>query len=349
MNVKLITIAHLIGAEIPRDAEDIEIRGVASLEDAGSHEVSFLSNPRYRQYLASTGAAAVIVSKDTVVSESVVPLYVDSPYFALVRILELFNYRTQADIASGIDPSARIHPDAVLGKNTAVGSCAVIGQGVTVGDGTVIGSCSVVLKDSAIGKDCIIYPNVSIMDKCEIGDRVILHSGVVVGSDGFGFVPHEGKFYKIPQIGCVRIGDDVEVQAGSCIDRGAFGDTVIGNGTKLDNLVQVAHNVRIGSNCVLVSQSGVAGSSTVGSGVKIGGQAGIVGHLNIGDGASVGGKSGVTKDVSAGDTVSGFPARKHSQIMRQDAAMRKLPELIKKVKAQEEKIKELERIIKERS
>ncbi|MFC1528620.1 UDP-3-O-(3-hydroxymyristoyl)glucosamine N-acyltransferase, partial [Candidatus Latescibacterota bacterium] len=203
MNVKLIAIARLIGAEIPRDTEHIEINGVASLEDAGSHEVSFLSNPRYVQYLALTGAAAVIVSKDTVVPESVVPLAVDSPYYALVRVLELFNYRTSADIASGIDPSACIHHGSVLGENVAVGPCAVIGQGVTVGDGTVIGPCSVILKDSSIGKDCIIYPNVSIMDNCEIGNRVILHSGVVVGSDGFGFVSHEGSLCKIPQIGRV--------------------------------------------------------------------------------------------------------------------------------------------------
>ena len=187
------------------------------------------------------------------------------------------------------------------------------------------------------------------MDGCSIGDRVILHAGVVIGSDGFGFAPHEGKLLKIPQIGHVHIGNDVEIGACTCIDRAAFGATVIKDGAKLDNLIQLAHNVRIGSYTVIASQVGISGSTTIGSGVKIGGQAGFAGHLTIENGSSIGAQAGVTKDVPHGETVSGYPAKNHMKAMRLEAALRGLPDLMKKVKKQENRIQELERKIKEMS
>jgi UDP-3-O-[3-hydroxymyristoyl] glucosamine N-acyltransferase len=184
------------------------------------------------------------------------------------------------------------------------------------------------------------------MDGCRIGDRVILHAGVVVGSDGFGFAPHEGSYRKIPQIGTVEIGDDVEIGANTCIDRAAFGMTRIESGTKIDNLVQVAHNVRIGANTVIAAQAGISGSTAVGKWVRMGGQSGLSGHLRIGDGSSVGAQAGVTKDVPAGETVSGYPAKNHMHAMRLEAALRGLPELMRKVKDQKKRIAELERIVK---
>jgi len=216
---------------------------------------------------------------------------------------------------------------------------------VMIGKDTVIGPGTVVIAGSRIGSGCLFYPNVTIMDSCSVGERVIIHAGAVIGSDGFGFAPEGKTLRKIPQIGRVRIEDDVEIGACTCIDRAAFGETVIARGAKLDNLIQVAHNVKIGYSTVIASQSGISGSTTIGAGVKMGGQAGFAGHITVGDGASVGAQGGVTKDVPPGETVSGYPAKNHQQAMRLEAALRRLPELLKTVKQQEQRIDELERII----
>jgi len=348
MTVRLGQIARLIGAEIPAGTEDVEISGVGSIEEAGARDVSFLANPKYAGRLGKTRAAAVIVPEGVDVPAASVPLVTDEPYFAFLKVLEFFDTRLPSDIAEGIDSRAAVHPGARLGKDVSIGPFAVVGEGVEIGDGTIIGPCSVVLKNTTIGKGCVIYPNVTIMDGCEIGDGVILHSGVVVGSDGFGFVPRGGRLHKIPQTGTVKIEDDVEIQACTCIDRAAFGVTVIGKGSKLDNLVQVGHNVRIGPGTVIASQTGISGSTSIGGGVRVGGQAGFAGHLKVGDGVSVGARSGVTKDVSPGKTVSGFPARKHSRELRVEAALQELPELVKKVRELEKRIRELERLPAER-
>ncbi len=342
-------LCELIGAEVPQNAGRIKITGVAAIENAGSGDVTFISNPKYKKYLTTTKAEVVILPRDIKPPENLVSLIVDDPYFAFLQVLEIFNNRAPQDIASGIHPDAVIDPDAVIGENVSIGPFALIGSRVTIGSGTTIGPCSIILKDSSIGKNCIVYPNVTIMDDCKIGDRVILHAGVVIGSDGFGFVPHEGRLHKMPQIGSVHINDDVEIGACTCVDRAAFGVTVIEKGTKIDNLVQVGHNVRIGSNTAIASQVGISGSTTIGSGVKIGGQAGFAGHLNIGNGASVGAQAGVTKDVPDSVTVSGYPAKNHMKAMRLEAALRSLPNLMNKVKKLENKILELEKNIKERS
>lgn len=348
MMLTLEEIGRIIGAEIPVHERQKKISGFASIEDAGPDDICFLSNPRYAKFLETTGACAVIIAHGTAVPERVVALTVADPYFAFVQLLERFNTRKPSDIASGVDPRACIHPGAVIGNDVSVGPYAVIGPDVRIGDGSVIGPCTVILAGCSIGGNCILYPNVTIMDRCTIGNRVIIHAGAVVGSDGFGFAPHDGAFRKIPQIGSVVIGDDVEIGACTCIDRAAFGTTVIERGSKLDNLIQVAHNVRIGSNTVIAAQTGISGSTSIGSGVKLGGQAGLSGHLNIGDGASVGAQAGVTKDVPPGETVSGYPAKSHMKAMRLEAALRHLPELIQKVKDQEKRIQELARIIQER-
>lgn len=349
MNITLKAVCELIGAECPPDAGDIVTGGVASLEEAGPADISFLSNPKYEKHLAGTGARAVIVTPDTPVPGAIIPLRVGDPYFAFLLLLNLFNNRTKDDVAQGMDARAVIHPSAVIGKNVSIAPCAVIGRGVTIGDNTVIGAGSVMLPGSAAGEECIIYPKVTIMDGCTVGNRVILHSGVVIGADGFGFAPHKGRYHKIPQIGTVRIGDDVEIGANSCVDRAAFGVTVVGNGTKIDNLVQVAHNVKIGAHTVIASQTGISGSTGIGDWVRLGGQAGLAGHITVGNGAMVGAQAGVTKDVPAGETVSGYPAKNHMQAMRLEAALRHLPDLLKKMKEQEKRIAELEQLITKRS
>jgi UDP-3-O-[3-hydroxymyristoyl] glucosamine N-acyltransferase len=338
MNFKLEEICRVIGAGVPHQKRNVEIKGISSIQDAGPEDICFLSNPKYHKHLESTHACAVIVSKGTSVPESVIALEVD-----------VFSTRNLSDIASGIHPQTFIHPDAVLGSTVSIGPFAVIGAQVTIGDSTIIGPCTVIMAKSTIGSNCILYPNVTVMDECIIGNRVILHAGAVIGSDGFGFAPHEGRLHKIPQIGKVIIEDDVEIGACTCVDRAAFGKTIIEKGTKLDNLIQVGHNVRIGSNTVIAGQTGISGSTTVGSGVRLGGQVGLSGHLTIGDGASVGAQAGVTKDVPPHETVSGYPAKNHMKALRLEAALRNLPELIKKVKNQEKRILELEHIIKERS
>lgn len=348
MSLPLIQICSAIGAE-QGNIPDIEITGIADLREAGSGEITFLSNPRYSVYLETTQASAVIVSGDTAVPENVLPIRVADPYFAFMTVLELFNKRTPRDFADGLDPKAAIHLEAVIGKDVSVGPFAFIGKGVKVGDGTFIGPGTVILKDSSVGEKSIIYPNVTIMDGCIIGKRAIIHSGAVIGADGFGFAPHADGIKKIPQIGKVRIGDDVEIGANTCIDRAAFGETIVENGTKIDNLVQIAHNVHVGQYTVMASQTGIAGSTTIGNGVKIGGQAGLTGHIKVSDGASIGAQAGVTKDVAPGETVSGYPAKPHFQALREEALIRNLPDLYNKIKAQEERIKELERLIKDRS
>lgn len=348
MSVKLADICRRIGAPCPPEAPNMDIRGVASLEEAGPEDISFLSNSRYARHLDTTVARAVVVPAECDVPLHLTALRVADPYFAFLQLLGLFNTRSPDDIAGGVHPDACIHPDAVLGDSVSVGPCAVIGAGVTVGDRTVIGPCTVILQGCTVGKECLFYPNVTVMDGCRIGDRVILHAGVVVGSDGFGFALHDGAYRKIPQIGTVEIGDDVEIGANTCIDRAAFGVTRIGSGTKIDNLVQIAHNVRIGAHTIIAAQTGISGSTTVGNRVRMGGQAGLVGHIRVGDGSSVAAQAGVTKDVPDGETVSGYPAKRHMESMRLEAALRKLPDLMHRVREQEKRVAELEKIIKEK-
>ncbi len=347
MIIPLDRICELIGAEHPAGASQVGISGVASLEDAREGHLSFLSNNRYLKHLATTGASAVIVRKGIETPPNIIPLSVDDPYFALVQVLSVFNPRTREDVAQGIDPLASVSPDASIGSNVSIGPFSVIGKEAAIGDGSTIGACTVVLARASIGKNCLLYPNVTIMDRCVIGDRVIIHAGAVIGADGFGFAPHGRGLHKIPQIGIVRIGDDVEIGACTCIDRAAFGETFIAQGTKLDNLIQIAHNVKIGMSTVMAAMTGIAGSAEIGSGVKIGGQSGIAGHIQVGDGSSLAAGAGVTKDVPAGATVSGYPAIDHMQDLRLEAALRHLPELLKTVKLQEERIQELERIIRQ--
>ncbi len=295
-------IVALVGGRYEGPSDRI-IRGVATLKDAADDQLSFLGNQFYMPQVATTQAAAILVPNEV---EGNDPRFirVAKPHAALADILaRWFNPRS---IPQGISPLASVSPKARIGVNVIVGAFSAVGDHAEIGD------------------DSIIYPNVSIYDGCKIGRRCILHSGVVIGADGFGFATVGGRHKKIPQIGIVRIEDDVEIGANSTVDRAVLGETVIGEGTKIDNLVQVGHNVTIGKHCLIVAQVGIAGSTELGDSAVVAGQAGISGHLKIGNGAQIGGGASVFHDVPAGAKVIGNPAIPFREYARRDVLLRRL-------------------------
>jgi UDP-3-O-[3-hydroxymyristoyl] glucosamine N-acyltransferase len=297
------------------------VDGVAPLADAGEAQLSFLSNPKYAAQLASTKAAAILVGAD-VQGDDERFIRVGNPYFAMASVVA--KYFDRRPMPQGISPLASIAATAKLGANVAVGPFSTIADDVTLGDGVVIFQNVSVEAGSTIGEGTIVYPQVSIYDRSVIGRRCVIHSGVVIGADGYGFATEGGRHHKIPQIGVVRIGDDVEIGAGATIDRAALGETIIGDGTKIDDQVMVAHNVKIGRHCLLVAQVGIAGSTELGDGVVVAGQSGFSGHLKIGNGVQVAAKSAVLSDVPDGAKVMGIPAVPFREFARREAMLRRL-------------------------
>jgi UDP-3-O-[3-hydroxymyristoyl] glucosamine N-acyltransferase len=335
--VTLGQIADFLGADFSGD-RDFTIRGVKPLSEAAPDELSFLANPKYAAQLDATRAGAVLI-KEAAGGYAGHQLVVADPYFALVRVVrEWFaTVPRPAGISdrAAISRSARIADDAAIGALTSIADDVVIGRGVVIYDNVSIGHGSV------IGDGTIVYPNVTIYHGSVIGERCIIHSGVVIGADGYGFATLSGVHHKLPQIGIVRIGDDVEIGANSTIDRAALGATVIGDGTKIDNLVMIAHNVKIGKHCLLVAQSGIAGSTELGDHVVFGGQAGAAGHLKIGDGVQVAAQAAVMKDYPGPAKLGGSPARPLSEYLRVEASLRRVPELIHKVHRLEQQLKQI--------
>jgi UDP-3-O-[3-hydroxymyristoyl] glucosamine N-acyltransferase len=313
-------IVDLVAGQFAGD-RDRSITGVASLAQAKGDQLSFLSNRKYAADLAATKAGAVLVPKNLEGNDDRW-VRVDDPYFAFARIMT--RWFSNRPMPKGISPKAVISSSAKLGQNVVLGHFAIIGDEVVIGNNVTIFQGVSIEAGSVIGDDCIIYPNVSIYDGTRIGRRCIIHSGVVIGSDGYGFALHEGKHHKIPQIGIVRIEDDVEIGAGSTIDRAALGETVIGEGTKIDNLVQIGHNVKVGKHCLLVSQVGIAGSTELGNYVAVAGQSGFSGHLKIGNRVQVAAKSAVLADVPDDTKVMGSPAVPFTEFARRHAALKKL-------------------------
>jgi UDP-3-O-[3-hydroxymyristoyl] glucosamine N-acyltransferase len=298
-----------------------QVSAVAPLAEAGENQLSFLSNRKYAAQLAKTKAGAILVPKN-LEGEDERWIRVDDPYFAIARIMtRWFSERPRPKTVS---PLASISPSARLGTNVAVGPFTTIGDNVAIGNNVTIFQNVSIEAGSTLGDDSIIYPNVVIYDGTRIGRRCIIHAGVIIGSDGYGFAMHEGKHHKIPQIGIVRIEDDVEIGAGTTIDRAALGETVIGEGTKIDNLVQIGHNVKIGKHCLLVSQVGIAGSTELGDHVFVAGQSGFSGHLKIGHRVQVAAKSAVLADVPDDTKVMGSPAMPFNEFARRQAAVKKL-------------------------
>lgn len=346
MKLTLGEIAKLVDGELVGDGK-IAITGISGIKEAQEGDITFLANSKYTSLLQATKASAVITSRDTIESPKSL-IKTDNPSVAFAKVVSLVT-PSYTKHPQGIHPSAIVSKTARLAKGVAVGAYTVIEDGVQIEEGTIVYSGCYLGCNTKVGRNCLIYPQVSIRERIEIGDRVIIHSGVVIGSDGFGFAMVKGVQKKIPQIGIVLVEDDVEIGANVTIDRARFDKTIIGKGTKIDNLVQIGHNAVTGENCIIVAQAGVGGSSILGRDVIIAGQAGLAGHMHIGDKAIVGAQAGVTKSVPANTKVSGYPARPHVEAKRINACLQRLPELYKTVKELEQKVKNLEAKLKQNS
>ncbi len=331
-SVALSDIAAVVGAVAPADAAAIKLTGVNTLERSAVGEIAFLSDEAFVRKAADAKASAFLVSKDFAeVDVGGRPvLLVDDAAVAAEQVLCLFE--RPAHVHPGVAASAVIDTSVQLSDGTSVGPGVVVGPHCTIGRGTVLHSNVTLGRDVTLGDGCVLYPGVVIYDGCTLGKNCIVHANAVIGADGFGYRFDGKQHVKLPHVGTVEIGDDVEIGANTTIDRGKFDVTSIGSGTKIDNLCQIAHNVRIGQACILCANVGIAGTTTIGNGVFLAGGSGVRDHVTIGDGAKVAAYSAVPCDVAAGVTVTGVPAIPHREFLREQAAIRKLPGLMKQVR-----------------
>lgn len=334
-------IAGKIGGVLEGDGS-ANIKGLAGLQDAVAGDITFLFNPRYASAVAGTRASAVIVNADWKGECPCAVIRVKNADKAFSSLASLFAPK-QLSFKPGVHPTAVVSTEAKLGDQVSIGPHCILEAGAKVGDRTVLVAGCYIGHDAEVGMDCKFHPCVTVREGVVIGNRVIIHNGAVIGSDGFGYVNDGGKWTKIPQIGIVVIGDDVEIGANATIDRARFGKTVIGNGVKIDNLVQIAHNVKVGDNTAMAAQVGISGSTMIGKNVQLGGQAGVAGHITIGDNAIVGAQGGVTKDVPAATFVSGYPAMPHDKAKKMHAHIMLLPALKERVAQLEKRLAELEK------
>lgn len=339
---RTITVADLAAKlNCPYEGEGTTLlSGVSSLEEAGSEDLVFMAEDKYRDRLETTGAAAVILSPGE--SFDRIPVIrSDKPYLTFIRAFDFFYTAFRPE--PGIHPQAVVSPSAKIGKDVAIGAFSYVDDDAEIGDGSVIFPMVTIYPRVTVGKNCVIHSQVTLREEIQLGDRVILHSGVVIGSDGFGYIQAEdGSRIKIPQIGGVLIEDDVEIGANTTVDRAALGKTVIKKGTKIDNLVMVAHNVEIGPNSILAAQTGVAGSTKIGKNFLAGGQVGIADHITVGDNVIMAAKTGVTKDVPSGSFVSGSPHLEIKAWRKAWASIPQLYDLIREVRKLKKRIEELE-------
>ena len=336
----LAELAAELGGVVVGDP-GVRIRGVAGIREAQPGDLTFLANTRYAAHLAATRASAVLCACDQ--RESPIPMIqVDNPYLAFQRAVGVFRPGAGRP-EPGIHPTAVVSPDAVLGAEVSVGPYCVIERGARIGDRVVLYAGCFVGAEAAIGEDSCLWPRVVVRDECVLGARCIVHPGAVIGGDGFGFAFDHGRYHKVPQVGNVVIGDDVEIGANACIDRATTDSTRIGEGSKIDNLVQIGHNVVVGPHCIVVAQVGIAGSTELEDHVTLGGQAGLVGHIKIGARAMVGAQSGVTKSVAPDTVVTGYPAVPHPVWKRLYAFLQKLPQLFQRTRDLERRVEAIER------
>ncbi len=322
---------------------NVTVSAFGKIEEAKSGELSFLANPKYEEYLYTTGASVIIVNNSLALKQAVSStlIRVQDAYLAFASLLELYQQQ-RLSVQTGIEQPAFIHETATIGEHVYIGAFAYIGAGAQIGHHTKIFPGAYIGQQVKIGDQSILHAGVKIYHDCVIGNRVIIHANTVVGSDGFGFAPQpDGSLKKVPQTGNVVVEDDVEIGAQTAIDRATIGSTIIRKGAKLDNLLQIAHNVDIGENTVIAAQTGISGSTKIGKQVMIGGQTGVVGHIQIADGCKINGQSGVTKSINRpGLAVNGTPAQEFTASLRTQAMVRKLPELEKRIKAIEEMLKQ---------
>ncbi len=335
----LAEIAKWVGGAVRGDAGR-RIGSICGVAEAGPDQITWLSHEKYARGLASSRAGAVVVPEDYGPTP-MAAILVRQPQLAMVTILEKFAPPVPRP-APGVHPTAVVADGVKLGERVAVGPGAVIGSGVTLGAGTVLHANVYVGQDTSVGEDCEFWPCVVIRERCTIGNRVIIHPNTTIGADGFGYQYAEGRHVKIPQIGTVVIEDDVEIGANCAIDRAKFGSTRLGTGTKIDNLVQVAHNVQVGPGCVIVAQAGIAGSTRLGKGVVLGGKVGVRDHVTLNDGVQAAACCCISKDVPAGTTVIGIPAAPHEVWAREQAKIRRLPSLFEQVEALTKRVEQLE-------
>lgn len=338
-------IANVIGGRVEGN-KDAKVHTFAKIEEGTEGAISFLSNPKYTHYLYDTKSSIVIVNEDVELEKDVDATLIRVPnaYESIAKLLQI--YEASKPKKTGVAPQAYIAPSAKLGNNCYVGPFAYVGEGAEIGDGCQIYPHAVVGDNVKVGSNCIFYPNTTIYQGCKIGNNVTIHAGSVIGADGFGFAPGADGYDKIPQIGIVVIEDNVEIGANTCVDRSTMGATVIHKGVKLDNLVQVAHNVEIGENTVMSAQVGIAGSTKVGSWCMFGGQVGIAGHITIGDKTFLGAQSGVPGSLKGGEELIGTPPMNPRQYFKSQAIFRRLPDMYKDLNDAKKKIEELNEKIK---
>ncbi len=341
MKVTLGELADLVKGEVNGDAST-KIEGVSSLELAGPSQITFLVHSRFEARLERSRAAAVIVASREIRDDRP-KLVVKDPYLAYAKVATFFHPRVPS--MDGVSPLAFVHQEAVLGEGISIYPFAWVDRGAKIADRATLYPGVCVGEACVVGEDSVLHPGVVLYPRCELGKRVVVHAGTVIGSDGFGYAREGSRSVKIPQLGIVRIDDDVEIGANSAVDRASFGMTWIQRGVKADNLVQVGHNVVIGEDSILAGQVGIAGSVALGRGVTLAGQVGVANHLRIGDGATVGSKSGVAQDIPQGGVASGIPAIPHRSWLRSTRIIPRLPELMKRLHALEKKVETLEKEI----
>jgi len=341
MSHSVADIARWVGGEIIGDGK-VLITGCAGIKEAQKGDITFLADLKYASSAKITQAGAIIVPRQVALPGKTF-IRVDNPSLAFTEVMRRLLPDPSRHFPKGIHPTAVVAKDALLGKGVVLGPYTVVESGASLGEGTVVHGHCYVGHGTSVGKNCLLYPGVILREHITVGSRVIIQPGAVIGSDGYGFVTVEGKHVKLPQVGTVVIEDDVEIGANVTIDRARFDKTVIGEGTKIDNLVQIAHNVIIGKHCLIVAQTGISGSTRIGDHVILAGQAGIIGHLTIGDGAVVAAQSGVVRDIKAGEQVFGSPAEPIREAFRAHAHLQRLDDYAKTIKELKKKIKDLEK------
>jgi UDP-3-O-[3-hydroxymyristoyl] glucosamine N-acyltransferase len=339
-SITLKEIADKIGASISQGTgEDQYISGFTTLEAAGENDLSFVTSPKFQKQAEKSGAAAIITLSDLTVEGKTV-LKVCDVWKSVITLLEIFY--PEPEPGRICDPTSYISPDAKIGENVTVGQFAVIESGAIIGDNSIIGPLSFIAHNVSIGENTFLHPGVSILKNCKIGNRCILHTGVVIGSDGFKYEVIDGLPTKIPQVGIVVVEDDVEMGANTCIDRASLTETRICRGAKLDNLIQIAHNVEIGPYTMIAAQAGIAGSTKIGAGCIFGGQSAVRDNVKVGAGVMLAAKSGISKDTPSGMKLYGMISRPAKEMLKLDALVLRLPKMVKTIKDLEKRISELE-------